>query len=526
MKKILISDKLNPKCVELFQNEGHKVDFKPGISKEELLEIIPEYNALLVRSATKVTAEVINAGENLEIIGRAGTGVDNIDLSAATRKGIIVMNTPGGNTRSAAEHTIAMMMSLCRHIPQANISLREGKWERKLFSGTEVDGKTLGVIGLGKIGREVALMARGLGMNIIGYDPILSPELADELNIQLLTLDEIYKSADFISVHVPLTDSTKGLISRDEINKCKDGVKFINCARGGIIDEEALLEGLDSGKVSGAAIDVFTTEPPENRRLVEHPKVVATPHLGASTEEAQKKVAIQLAEQMIEFFNGGELRGPVNAVAVKYLNNESVQPLIQLASKIGSFQSQILSSNIKNINIVYNNSKFESFEELIEAAFIVGLLSEISSDPVNYLNAKITAEERGIDVSVNFVKSSSKMKDYFLFETETKEKTISIAGSIFNDTDPRIVKIDGFNLELQLKGNFIIYENIDKPGVLASVSNLLAKDSINIAGLSLGRNTIGGEATTIIEVDSEVPDRTIELMKQIDEIKSVYKIKL
>jgi len=526
MKKILITDKLNPLCEELFEKNGHQVDYLPGTSHEKLLEIIKDYHALLVRSATKVTADVIKAGDNLEIIGRAGTGVDNIDLHTATKRGIIVMNTPGGNTRSAAEHTIAMMFSMCRHIPLANASLRAGKWERKLFSGAEVEGKTFGIIGLGKIGREVAEMAKGLGMKIVGYDPVLSPELASELDIKLMTLDEIYSAADIISVHVPLTDATRGLISSGEIAKCKDGIKFINCARGGIINEMDLLDGLNSGKVSGAAIDVFTEEPPENIELLNHPQVVATPHLGASTEEAQEKVAIQLAEQMIEFFNGGELRGPVNAVAVKYLNDKDVQPLITLCRQIGSMQNQLLSSNVKQLKIIFNNDTYDKYKELMLSAYLVGLLSEISSEPINYLNAKITAEERGIDLSINHIKSISKLNNYFQFEAETKEETLSIGGSIFNQSDPRIVNIDGFNFELHPFGNLLIYKNIDKPGVLAAVSGMLAESSINIAGLSLGRTGLGGDATTIIAIDNPVPVEVIERMKKLEDIKDVYGIKL
>ncbi len=523
MKKILISDKLNPLCVEMFEKAGHTVDFKPGISAEELLSIISDYNAILVRSRTKVTKEVIEAGKKLEIIGRAGTGVDNIDLNAATKRGIIVMNTPGGNTRSAAEHTIAMLMSLCRHIPQANISLREGRWDRKLYSGTEVQGKTIGIIGLGKIGREVASMAQGLGMKVVGYDPVLSPEVAQEMDVQLLTLDEIYKVSDFISVHVPLSEGTRGLISADEIEKCKDGIKFINCARGGIIDEDALLEGLKSGKVGGAAIDVFTSEPPENKELVNHPKVVATPHLGASTEEAQEKVAIQLAEQMIDYFAGGELRGPVNAIAVKYLNDENAKPIVELAQKVGSFQNQLLIKNIKSVELFYNASKYKKYEDLLVSAFLVGLLSEISSEPINYLNAKLIAEDRGIVVSVNHNPAISKTNNYFEFKTNSSEGELNIGASIFNDVDPRIVKINEFNLEIQLSGNFIYYENIDKPGVLASVSGLLAENGINIAGLSLGRKTVGGNATTLIQVDSEINN---DIVKQIESLQNINLVKV
>src|SRR5690606_1765210 len=351
MKKIIITDAVDKKAAAVLENAGFEVTYKPGMPKEEILKVIKDYNALIVRSETKVNSEMISAMENMEVIGRAGAGVDNIDLDASTRKGIIVMNTPGGNTVSTAEHTMALMLSMCRNIAQANQSLRSGKWDRKTYKGTELLDKTLGVVGLGKIGREVALRSKAFGMNVIGFDPVLSEEVAKKINVQLVDLDTIFSKSDIITVHVPLNEETKNLICEETLAKCKDGVKIINCARGGIVNEEDLVAALNSGKVSAAALDVYVTEPPEfTVALIQHPKVVATPHLGASTDEAQKKVAIQLAEQIVDLFKTKTVRGAVNASAVEAVGNADIAPYVRLGENLRSLHSRLMQTQHTEIN--------------------------------------------------------------------------------------------------------------------------------------------------------------------------------
>lgn len=527
MKKIIITDSVDKKSVEILNSAGFEVNYSPGLPKEEIKKIINQYHGLIVRSDTKVTSDLIDFMDNMEVIGRAGAGVDNIDISAATRKGIIVMNTPGGNTISTAEHTFTLLLSLCRNIPQADASMRAGRWDRKKYKGTELFGKTIGIIGLGKIGREIAIRSKAFGMNVIGYDPILTEETANKLGIKLVELDELFNSSDFITLHVPLNEKTKNLISHETLAKCKDGVKIINCARGGIVDENAIVDKLNSGKVSGAAFDVYTTEPPDfNHELIKHPKVVLTPHLGASTDEAQEKVAIQIAEQIVELFTNKKVYGAVNATAFESIGKKELIPYVHLAEKMGLLLAQIIKGRAKQMNISFAGELLNSSTELISAAFVKGFLSFSHPDPINLINAGYLAKESGI--SINEIKADQNPDYTNLLSVEclTEQGKNYLSGTVFGNTECRIVNIDNFKLELNPEGNLIIYSNIDKPGMLATVGKILADGQINIAGLSLGRTKAGGEALTIINVDSPVNEEIFSKIISTSGVKDVLTVKI
>ena len=527
MKKILISDLIDKKCSGILQNYGYDVTYKPGMTPDQIKSEITNYNGLIVRSETKVNAELISKMNEMEIIGRAGTGVDNIDVNAATRRGIIVMNTPGGNTISAAEHTMALMLSMCRNIPQANITVRDGKWERKKFQGTELFGKTLGVIGLGKIGREVAFRSKSFGMKIIGYDPLLSEEAASKLGIELLDLDTLFAKSDIITLHVPLSPETKYLISSSTLDKCKNAVKIINCARGGIVNEIDLVNAVDSGKVSAAAIDVFEKEPPDfSQRIFNHPKIICTPHLGASTEEAQEKVAVQIAEQMHDFFEHKKMYGVVNASGLEAISNKEILPFITLAESLGKIFAQMIRNPLKQININYSGSLLHSSAALLSAALLKGLLSKLLTENINFINSPILAKEMGI--KINETKSDENLNYTNLLSVEflsDKEKRF-FAGTVFGNNETRIVKIDNYLLEVKPEGNLLLYSNIDKPGMVAAVGKLLSEAKINIAGLSLGRLEAGKDALTVINVDHQIEENTLEKISQIEGVHNVYSVQI
>jgi D-3-phosphoglycerate dehydrogenase len=527
MKNIIITDAVDKKSVSIFESAGFNVTYKPGIPEDEIIKIIKDFHGLVVRSETQVTSDLISLMRNMEVIGRAGTGVDNIDVEAATRKGIIVMNTPGGNTISTAEHTMALMLSMCRNIAQANQSMRMGKWDRKTFKGTELSGKTLGIIGLGKIGREVAIRAKAFKMNVVGFDPLLSTEVTGKLGVELLDLDSLFESSDIISVHVPLTDETKNLVSEASLKKCKNGVKIINCARGGIIDEEALVNALDSGKVSSAAFDVYITEPPDfSGRLIQHPKVVATPHLGASTEEAQEKVAIQIAEQIVDLFKLKSARGAVNAAAIEASGNKEITPYVKLAENIGALHTQLIKGRLKRININYSGGLLHSSTTLLSTAVLKGFLSRKLSEVVNLINAPFLAKEMGIIINETKSGANQNYTNLITVECITDKETRSLAGTVFGNNEIRIVSIDKFHLELKPEGTMLFYSNVDKPGMLATVGKILADAEINIAGLSLGRIDIGKEALTVINVDSEMNKNIINKISSVNGVKNVCVVTL
>lgn len=503
--KILVSDSLEQSLLDVLTQEGFEVDNKPGIPPGELKNVIGKYDALVVRSSTKVTAELIRLASNMKVIGRAGTGVDNIDVEAATRAGVLVMNTPGGNTISAAEHTVSMLLSLARNIPQAHMSLAKGEWDRKQFTGTEVFEKTLGVIGLGKIGREVAQRCQGLGMKTIGYDPVLSSDVAMKLNIEPVTLDELYRRSDFITVHTPLSAETKGLLNDTTLAQCKRGVRIINCARGGIVDEEALMRALDSGRVAGAALDVFVVEPPKNNPLISHKRVIATPHLGASTEEAQEKVALQIAHQVADALHGRGYSGLVNGAALQLSIKDEVKPFLTLAEKMGSLVAQLASGKIKHLTVVASGDLVVSSLELMKAGVLKGILSHVCPDPVNFVNAPVLASEMGLVVGEQRNSAGENFTNLLGLRYKTEKETKEVAGTVFGSSTIRLVKLDNFRFEVRPEGYLLVYNNIDKPGMLAKVGLILAKHNVNIAGVSLGRAAIGENALTVMNIDSDIP---------------------
>lgn len=525
-KKIIITDSVDKKAVGVLQKAGYEVFYNPGMKADEIKKVIGSYHGLIVRSDTKVTPDMIELMNTMEVIGRAGAGVDNIDVEAATRKGIIVMNTPGGNTLSTAEHAMSLLLSLCRNIPQADASIKAGKWDRKTYKGTELYGKKIGVVGLGKIGREVAVRAKAFGMEVLGYDPILSPEMAAKIGVSLVTMQEIFLLSDFITFHVPLDENTRGLISKKTLALCKDGVKIINCARGGIVNEDDLLEGLNTGKVSGAALDVYEKEPPDfNHPLFRHPKVVTTPHLGASTEEAQEKVAIQIAEQIIDLFEKQEVRGAVNAAALEAIGNQALAPYVKLAEKLGALASQLTTGKVKKLNLRLYGELVKSANGLLTAAAVKGYLAGKTSDSVNLINSGFLANEAGLLYEETLC---GQHPDYAnLVELECTGGSDGIySGTVFGNKELRIVRMNQFRLEMIPEGDLLVYLNIDKPGMLASVGKVLARNNINIAGLSLGRLGIGEEALTCIAVDSPLAKDVLAEIAAIEGVSDVSGIKL
>ena len=524
--KILVSDSLEQSCIDILQHEGFSVDNRPGLPAKELMECIGDYDGLVVRSSTKVTADVIGRAHAMKVIGRAGTGVDNIDAQAATRRGILVMNTPGGNTISAAEHAVSMMLALARNIPQAHASLMRGEWERKKFIGIEVFEKTLGVVGLGKIGREVASRAQGLGMKVIGYDPVMTADAALKLGIEPVGLDELYRRSDVITFHTPLTAETKYLMNDDTLARCKRGVRIVNCARGGIIDEQALLRALESGRVGGAALDVFEKEPPKESPLLAHPRVIATPHLGASTEEAQEKVAIQIAHQIADALHGRAYTGVVNGAVLAQTMNEELRPYIHLAEKLGSIAAQLSGGKVRNLTLSVRGDVVSSSAELFKACVQKGVLAHTLGEPVNFISAPFLAQEMGLTVND---KRDAEVGDYanllrLKFASESGQR--EIAGTVFGRSTVRLVMLDGFRFEVRPEGLLLIYTNQDRPGMLAKVGSILARHNVNIAGVSLGRAGIGETALTVMNIDNEVPATALQELLNAEGVSNLRTIRL
>lgn len=509
--KVLITDPISEEGIKILKSEpGIQVDVETKLTKEQLIEKIKDYDALIIRSETQVTKEVIEAGKKLKIIGRAGVGIDNVDVPAATEKGIIVANAPEGNMIAACEHTISMMLAMSRNIPQANTSLKGGKWERSKFMGVEVMGKTLGVIGMGRIGGEVTKRARCMGMEVLAYDPFTTPERAQALGAKLTTLDEIYEKADYITVHTPLIPSTRHMISTPQFDKMKKGVRIINCARGGIIDEAALLEALKNGKVAGAALDVFEKEPPVGNPLLELNQVIATPHLGASTKEAQINVAIMIAEQVLNAFKGQPVTTALNIPIMKPEAMEKIKPFLPLAESLGRFIAQLTDGQLKEIGVEYRGELSQKDVSLVTIAVLKGLLDVKMGEYVNYVNAKSIATERGIKV----VESKfGDVGDYTNLITVTvKSDSIEhkVSGTIFGNKDARIVEIDGYRIDAVPSGYMIVTRHKDRPGVIGNVGSVLGKNNINIAGMVVGRSAVRGEAIMILSVDDEVPQAVLK----------------
>jgi len=519
--KVLVSDSLSEKGIEILE-KGAEVDVRTGMSPEELKACIGEYDALVVRSQTQVTEDVIKAAENLKIIGRAGVGVDNIDVEAATQRGIIVINAPEGNMISAAEHTIAMMMAISRNIPQANQSMRAGKWDRKLFMGVEVRGKTLGVVGLGRIGTEVAKRAQGMEMNILAYDPFISEERAADLGVKLTTVEDIVLNADYITVHTPLTKDTRNLIDREEFEKAKPGVRIINCARGGIINEKALAEAVASGKVAAAAIDVFTSEPPTGSPLLEQDNIIVTPHLGASTKEAQVNVAVDVAEQIINFNQGLPVKNAINMPYVKQEIMKVLQPYLPLAEKIGKLAAQLMEEKYERIEVSYSGEIADWDTGPVTVAALKGLLEFAMGSSVNYVNAPVIAKERKIKVVESKSKTTESYSNLIMVNIFNNGKVKTVGGTMVG-TNPRIVQIDEFSIDVLPLGHMIIALHEDHPNIIGPCCMLLGKHDINIAGMQVGRIKAGGTAIMALNVDSEVNE---EILNEIRAVKGILNAKM
>ncbi len=528
MKKyrILMTYKNTEGLENLLNHPEIQVDIKPKPVQEELPSLVKGYDGLLIRSEVKVTKEVIEAADKLRVVCRAGTGVDNVDLNAATKKGIVVMNVPGGNTISACEHTIGLILAMIRNIPQAHNSLKSGKWEREKFVGNELQGKTLGLIGLGRIGSEVAKRMKVFEMKVIAYDPYVSEEFAKQLGVELKTLDEVFKEADIISLHVPKTETTRNLINKENIAKMKDGVYIVNCARGGIVNEEDLYEALKSGKVQAAALDVFEKEPPASTKLFELDNIVVTPHLGASTEEAQIKIAQEVSSMLIDFFVNGVIRNAVNIPALDKKSYEKIEPYIELLEKMGKFQSYIISGGIKEIYIQYIGNIFQQVNTyILTSAYVKSFLSNMIDLPINYVNALTIAKERGIAIKETKIPEGKEYREYINVQVNDGKSLTSISGVVFAQKDYRIVEINGIDSDIEPEGDVILVFNDDKPGIIGKIGTLLGEQNINIARMFVVRKSIGGEAMTFVNVDSDISQEIIKKLTAIAGIKTVKFIK-
>ncbi len=522
--KVLISDNISTKGIEILKKAGLDVDVKTGMKPEELIAIIGDYHGLVVRSATKVTSKIIDAALNLKVIGRAGSGLDNVDLTAATKKGIVVMNAPGGNTITTAEHTFALMCALARQIPQATASMRGGKWEKKRFMGVELFNKTLGVIGIGNIGSQVAKRAQAFAMNVIAYDPFLSEDKAKTMGVEKVNLEDLFKRSDFITIHTPITAETRNIINKETINTMKPGVRIINCARGGIVNEKDLYDALVEGKVSGAALDVFEKEPAENNPLLTLDNVVSTPHLGAATKEAQENVAIAIAEQIADYLVQGTIRNAVNFPSIPADQVARLQPYISLSEKLGLFTAQIFEGGVTEITIEYRGEAAEIDTAPVKIAAIKGFLSPILEETVNFVNAPFIAKERGIEVKETKSADAGNYQSMIAMRIKAKEKESYVAGTLFSKTDPRIVAVDGFKVEIVPEGELLFIYNNDKPGVIGNIGTLLGKNNINIARMQFGREAPGGRAISVVTIDSPATPSIIEEIKKFPNVLSLRRI--
>jgi D-3-phosphoglycerate dehydrogenase len=523
MPKVLIADKLSPAAVAIFKERGVDADVKTGLTKEELIKIVDQYDGIAVRSATKLTADVLKAAKNLKVVGRAGIGVDNVDIPAATAAGVIVMNTPFGNSITTAEHAISLMLALARELPAANASTQAGKWEKNRFMGVEITGKVLGLIGAGNIGSIVADRAKGLKMRVIAYDPFLSQERANDLGIEKVELNDLLARADFITLHVPMTPETRNILSADAIAKTKKGVRIINCARGGLIDELALKAALDNGHVAGAALDVFEVEPAKENILFGNEKVVATPHLGASTSEAQENVALQVAEQISDYLLTGAITNALNMPSISASEAQKVRPWISLAEKLGSFAGQLTGTSLSAVEVIYEGTPSMLNTRALTQAALAGLLKPMLSD-VNMVNAPVVAKERGIKVSETRRDAQGIYEGYIklvvtLTDAQGEVSTRRVAGTVFSDGRPRLIQIKDINLDAEFAPHMFYIVNEDKPGFIGKLGTMLGDAKVNIANFTLGRSAPGQDAIALIEVDGPVPADVAEAVAKLPQVK-------
>ena len=512
--RVLISDRVDPGCVDVLQAGGRiEAEVSTGLSPDELLDRIDAYDGLIVRSATRVTGEVIRRARRMRAIGRAGAGVDNIDVDEATRRGIVVMNTPGGNSVSTAEHTVAMILALARNVPQGTASMKAGHWDRGALTGVELAGKTIGVFGLGQVGREVAQRAAALGLRVLAFDPPVAEEVAQSYGAQLAPEEQIWQEADFLTFHVPLTPQTRHRLSSRELDLCRDGVRVVNCARGGIVDEEALLQALDSGKVAGAALDVFESEPPEaGSRLVAHERVICTPHLAAATREAQSSVALQVAAQVRDVLTGGAIHNAVNVPSLDPEAYEKLRPHLELGERLGRIHGQLSEDPLRRVTVEYRGEVTAWSTSPLTSAVLQGLMESFAEEgTVNLVNARMVAQERGIRIDEL---TSSEAEDYaslltVALEFEGGGRRV-LSGTLFGHQDPRIVRVDEYDLDAVPEGHMLFYVNDDVPGIIGRIGSTMGRRQINIARMACGRHHVGGRALTVLNVDSPVPEPVIE----------------
>ncbi len=523
MPKVLISDKLDPLAVEIFEKNGVTVDFKPGLSPEEQLDIIDQYDGLAIRSATKVTEEMIKKGTNLKVIGRAGIGVDNVDIPTATNAGVVVMNTPFGNSITTAEHAISMMMALARQIPQANESTHAGKWEKKRFMGTELYNKVCGVIGCGNIGSIAADRAVGLKMKVIAFDPFLTEERAAELGVEKVELDDLFERADFITIHVPKNEHTAGLLNKDAFAKMKDGVRIVNCARGGIIVEADLKDALDSGKVAGAALDVFEEEPAKENALFGNDKVICTPHLGAATTEAQVNVALQVAEQMSEYLVNGGVTNALNMPSISAEDAPKLKPYLKLAEQLGSFAGQITDHTIESVEIEYCGTVTSVNTDPITSTLIAHLLGS-QMESVNMVNALQIAENTGIQIKQSYDNDGQNWRSMINVVVKTSERERNVTGTLFTGKEPRIVNVEGVPIEVALSEHMLFIRNEDKPGLIGGLGTLLANAGQNIADFHLGRQACGRNAVCLVSFDEMLSDSLFTKIENLPQVRNVKRL--
>ncbi|NIT58307.1 MAG: phosphoglycerate dehydrogenase [Aliifodinibius sp.] len=525
--KVLLLDNVDELCEKVFEERGIEVVRNHNLSGQELLDEIKSYDGIVVRSSTDVTPDVLKAAENLKVVGRAGVGVDNIDIDAATARGVLVMNTPDGNTISTAEHTCGMILALARNIPQSVNKVKSGGWDRKKYMGTEVHNKTLGIVGLGKIGAEVAQRMQNFGMTIKAYDPFASVEKAESLGVELLELDELLGEADFLTVHTPLTEKTRNMISMDNADQLKKGMYLVNCARGGIYKEEDLNTLIEEGYVEGIALDVYSSEPPteELYELLKHPQIITTPHLGASTEEAQEKVAEQIAHQMADALEQKSFKGSLNGKSISLITNKEVQPYLKLAEKLGSVAIQLAPEHANEFSFEYSGT-CTKFADVLTDSILKGILSHHVSESINLINARHYAEERGLNIRETTASQTKTFNDLITIKLDEGADYKKISATVFGENDYRIVEIDGFGIELRLEGDIIMYQNVDKPGMLASVSSALANQDINIANLSLGRTNKGENAITAVSVDKSMSDEELKPILNLDGVRALQYVSL
>ncbi len=525
--KVLLADRVAPGCSRILREAGLEVADRPGLEPGRLREALAGAAGLIVRSATRVDADLLGAAHDLKVIGRAGTGVDNIDVEAATLRGVVVMNAPGENTISAAEHTLAMLLALCRNVSAADASLRRGEWQRSGFVGVELYGKTLGVIGLGRIGRAVAERARAFGLEILAHDPFLPAEAAAGLGIELLPLDALFERSDFLTLHVPLAEGTRHLIGAEAFGRCKPGVRIVNCARGGLVDEAALLRALDSGRVAGAALDVYETEPlPANHALRSHAKVVLTPHLGATTVEAQDKVAARIAEQVADFLKTGSVRNAVNMPSLEPAAASRLQPYQKLAEAVGLLQARLLRGNFQELGIALSGDVIDLPLRAISSAVLKGFLGGVLSQPVNLVNAEALARSHGFSFTESRSNEPTDYASLITLTLRSSEGERVIAGALFGNRFPRIVRIDRFVVDAKPKGEMLLVSNDDVPGMLARISAAIAGGGVNIASLSLGRDRGTGKALAVFNLDAPLASDSLEAVRGLPGVDGVLAVRL